>query len=95
MPDFSLRPESVMSVIISKLEPYKVYGLDGIPAILFKNKEYPELATVLFNLYNRCFVVSCFLGFWESSAVPVFKNSRDQIFCIINLLFFYLFLTKY
>lgn len=61
------------SVVIYKPDPYQSCGHGGIPAVVLK-----KCVPVLFKLYNKFFLVSCFPA-WEKSffVVPVFKNSGE------------------
>lgn len=63
------------SVIISK-----AYRHGRIPAIVLLNWKFaPQLASVLFKLYNQCLASICFPANWKAaSVVTAFKNSEPS-----------------
>lgn len=64
-------PPSIVSAIISNLDPQIARGPDGIPEIVLT--KYPDEAAIFSKLYNKCPAGSCF------PAVPVFKKTRDLL----------------
>lgn len=69
---------SMVSTIISNLDPNNACEPDGIPIIVIK-KCVPERAPVLLKLFINCLAAACFLAYWKSSSVvPVFKDSSES-----------------
>lgn len=52
-----------MVSLVSKLDPHKAYGFDGIPLIVVK-KCAPEVAPVHCKFYNKCISTFCFPVCW-------------------------------
>ena len=79
--NISVTPKMVKKFVMN-LDLSKASGPDCIPVVVLKNCE-PELSySVLAKLIRKCLKESCFPDCWKvSSAVPVFKNVGEKVYC--------------
>ena len=76
--NFHITPSDVANVI-SKLDSSTASGPDNISGTVLKHIS-PELSSILFKLFNKCLIESCFPPCWKRASVfPVSGDRSDPL----------------